>query len=165
MNELPPRFKNLFDWHRFFAALIGLGIGAVATFAFVRNAARSAVLDDPKFLALLAEKVRPVCLLGSNGIFYEDYGGLAFLARNPKFEISNSRETMTLTLRATQFLRQPPMITSLDGSLYLIESSREDTDTWRYRFGAVVTRMDASMGYHELIETNRMYQFRVEVLH
>jgi hypothetical protein len=56
-------------------------------------------------------------------------------------------------------------MSSIDGSLYLLKVEREGTDSWRYTFGAVVTHVDASMGYLQLIKTNAEHLFRLEVLH
>jgi hypothetical protein len=141
-----------------FSALIGF-------YLHIKNSAQSAVLDDPKFLTRLAEQVRPVCLLNSKGYFYEDYGALAFLDPSIKFEYASNAETLSFALRSKQFLRQAPLVSSLDGSLYLIGVEREATAAWRYTFGAVVTKVTADLGLHQAINTNATHLFRVEVLH
>lgn len=169
--------KNLFDWLRtqweenhWFAAMVGLiigiamGIGSVCS--WISERAQSAVLNDSKFLKALSERVRPICLFNSSGNFYDDYGALAFLDRSlaVQFDSTNS-QTISITLKSKVFLRQPPLVTSLDGSLYQIAVRREGTDSLRYIFGSVVTRVDASMGYHQTIDPKKIYEFRVEVLH
>jgi len=160
------------------ATIIGLITVLIGLYLHIKTSAQSAVLDDPKFLERLAEQVRPVCLLNSKGYFYDDYGALAFIAPNIKIEFANDgknggasdgapefAETISITIHAKQFLRQSPIMSSIDGSLYLLKVEREGTDSWRYTFGAVVTHVDASMGYLQLIKTNAEHLFRLEVLH
>lgn len=147
------------------ATIVTLITVVIVLYLHIKTSAQSAVLDDPKFLVRLAEQVRPVCLLSSKGYFYDDYGALTFIDPTTKIEFASDAETLSITIHAKQFLRQSPIISSMDGSLYLIKVEREATDSWRYTFGAVVTHVSAGLGYSQLINTNAEQLFRLEVLH
>jgi hypothetical protein len=93
-------------------------------------------LCDPKFVKQIAAEIRsPSIIFLSDGNVIHDDGGSEFVYLDkivPEYDDKKMR-VIEITITTKQFLKNPPILSSIDGEEYFQEAKRLDTFKWEYK--------------------------------
>lgn len=170
MNEKP----NELDWKqvwRFFwshkefvSFLFGLIVGLTSAYlwldARITNTARQAVLSED-FLSKLAKETRPTCVFDSNGTILANLGASDYI-QNIHVVLQPASYGMDVFLDCKQHLAYAPLVTCLNSGVFAVDATRTPPNGWKYSL-----RPSATVGWIPVdkMETNFVWQFKLEILH
>ncbi|MBI5558628.1 MAG: hypothetical protein HY885_13430 [Deltaproteobacteria bacterium] len=93
-------------------------------------------LSDPKFVKQIAAEIKsPSIIFLSDGNAIHDDGGSEFVYLDkivPEYDDKKMR-VVGITITTKQFMKNPPILSSIDGEEYFQEAKRVDTFKWEYK--------------------------------
>jgi hypothetical protein len=137
--------------------------GFCAALGWIRTAAQNAVQNE-RFLRELGQQIRPTCIFDSRGTMMDRIGTEDYIDRIVSTP-SPTNSGYLFLIKGKRYIEHAPIITALNVSLYPESLSRTPgtPNDWTVLMSPQITY--SVIGAAGGMDTNVVYQFRLEILH
>jgi hypothetical protein len=149
-------------WQIVAGAITAIVLFLIGAHAWVSKVARDAVQEE-KFLASLAERVRPTCIFTSREAVEADNGTADYIQ---KISVTPYPEKygFKVTITAKRHLKYAPMVQCLDANLFAESTVRSGMHDWVITLTPRTTT-NLLLADDGAPNTNEVYRFKLEILH
>lgn len=165
MTEKLKKFLKLIEpWHVLVTLIVLVVGGILGANAWVRSVAQDSVLEE-KFLARLAEHVRPTCIFNSRGAIEANLGAEEYI-EDVRVTPAPQVFGFEVVVRAKRHLAYAPLVAGLDVALFPQTVTRGRLHDWVIVLSPQNTAPNlwAHTGDEDSY-TNTVYRFKLEILH
>lgn len=120
-------FKNTLNIILGLTVIIGFYMGADN---YINNQIDDKI-NDPKYLSVLSEKLRPFSIVNESGTVIRDHGGISYI-HSPNITKGEDGDINKIIIKTKKYLEVAPLLFFMGSPDYTYQSSRTSTDTWTY---------------------------------
>ncbi len=153
--------KQVEPWRGVAALIVAIVVGFYGAAAWVHSSARNAVLDE-KFLATLAARVRPTCIFNSSGAIEADLGAGEYI-EDIRVIPAPQIYGFEILVKARRHLAYAPLVSGVNVDLLPQTATRGRLHDWAIVLSPQSTV--SSIITEAPMDPNKVYRFRLEILH